>query len=92
MIQGMFGYGGPVEMAAGARRAVELETDGRSPYYSIANFTLGHAAYVEGDLDLATSMLVRSASNDAAPALVRLLSCLGPLAGGGRTRTSRPQP
>ena len=74
MIHGMFGYGGPVEMAAGARRAVELETDGRSPYYSIANFTLGHAAYVEGDLDLATSMLVRSASNDAAPALVRLLS------------------
>ena len=29
MIQGLFGYGGPVEMARGARRAVELETDGR---------------------------------------------------------------
>ena len=46
MIQGIFGYGGPVEMTTGAQRALELETDGRSPFYSIAHMARGHAAYV----------------------------------------------
>ena len=53
LIGGLFGFGGPVEMLAGAQRAVELETDGRSPYYAIAHVSLGHAHYVAGDLDLA---------------------------------------
>ena len=34
MIRGQFGYGGPVDMAAAAQRAVELETDPSSPYYA----------------------------------------------------------
>lgn len=74
MIQGLFGYGGPVEMSAGAQRAVELETDGRSPYYALANLSLGHAAYVAGDLALAESRLERASDNDAAPAIIRVLS------------------
>jgi LuxR family maltose regulon positive regulatory protein len=44
MIQGLFGFGGPIEMASGAQRAVELETDGHSPYYALANLTLAHSA------------------------------------------------
>jgi LuxR family maltose regulon positive regulatory protein len=74
MIQGVFGYGGPIEMANGAQRALELETDGRSPYYSIAHMARGHAAYVAGDLELATNLLAKASHNEAAPSLIRALS------------------
>ena len=74
MIQGLFGFGGPVEMAAGAQRAVELETDGRSPFYAIANLSLGHAAYVAGDLERAGSLLAKATHNDSAQAIIRVLS------------------
>ena len=53
MINGLFGYAGPEELAAGVQRAVELETDEQSPYYAVAHFTAGHLAYVRGDLDAA---------------------------------------
>jgi len=78
MIQGLFGYGGPIEMTSGAQRALELETDGRSPYYSVALLARGHAAYVDGDLDLAVSLLAKAAHNEAAPPIIRTLalSCL----------------
>jgi LuxR family maltose regulon positive regulatory protein len=74
MIQGIFGYGGPIEMMTGAQRAVELETDGRSPYYSIAQLSRGHAAYVAGDLELATSLLAKASHNEAAPAVIRVMA------------------
>ena len=74
MIQGLFGFGGPVEMAAGAQRAVELETDGRSPFYAIANLSLGHAAYIAGDLERAGTLLAKATDNDAAQAIIRVLS------------------
>ncbi len=74
MIQGVFGYGGPTEMLTGAQRALELETDGRSPYYAIAHMSRGHAAYVAGDLDLATNLLARASHNEAAPSIIRVLS------------------
>ena len=60
MIRGLFGYGGPVDMAAGAQRAVELETDSSSPYYSVAQAALGHSAYVQGDLELASTTCSRT--------------------------------
>ena len=74
MIEGLFGFGGPIEMAVGARRAVELETDGRSPFYAIALMSLGHVAYVEGDLDRAGSLLARAMHNDAAQAIIQVMS------------------
>lgn len=74
MIQGLFGYGGPVEMAAAAQRAVELETDGLSPFYSMATLTLGHAAYVSGNLDSAAVVLAKAAYNEAAPSIIKALS------------------
>lgn len=74
MIQGIFGYDGPVEMAAGAQRAIELETDGRLPFYSIAHMARGHAAYVAGDLALAADLLTKAANTEVAPAIVRLLA------------------
>jgi LuxR family maltose regulon positive regulatory protein len=72
MIQGLFGYGGPVEMASGAQRAVDLET-GNSPYHAVAVLTLAHSAYVAGELDRANSLLARTNGNGAAPELVRVL-------------------
>ena len=74
MIKGLFGYGGPVDMALSARRAVELETDGRSPYYAVASLSLGHTAYVSGDLDAAASLLTKGAYNEAAPDIIQILS------------------
>ena len=74
MIQGLFGYGGLREMRAGARRAVELETDTHSPYYALATLALGHATYVSGDLDAAASLLNKAAYNEAAPAVIQILS------------------
>ena len=74
MIQGLFGYDGPIEMTRGAQRALELETDGRSPFYAIAHMARGHAAYVAGDLDLAITLLAKAAHNEAAPPIIRMLA------------------
>ncbi|MFI5428555.1 hypothetical protein [Aeromicrobium sp. UC242_57] len=51
MINGLFGYGGPSQMLHGAERAVTLETDRSSPFYALAQVTLGHA-----DVSSATSI------------------------------------
>jgi LuxR family maltose regulon positive regulatory protein len=77
MIQGVFGYDGPVEMTNGAQRALELETDGASPYYSIAHMSRGHAAYVAGDLDMAVNLFTKASHNEAAPAIIRVLALSG---------------
>ncbi len=74
MIRGVFGYDGPVEMTKGAERALELETDGRSHYYSVAHLSAGHAAYVAGDLETAVNHLSKSAYNEAASPIIRLLA------------------
>jgi LuxR family transcriptional regulator, maltose regulon positive regulatory protein len=74
LIQGMFGYGGPVEMMAGARRAGELETDARTPQYALAQRNLGHAAYVLGDLQAAVPPLTKAVHSEAAPPMVRLFA------------------
>ena len=72
LIEGLFGYGGPVAMRAGAQRAAELETDGLSPFYCIAQFSVGHAAFVAGELNLATEFLDRAARSEAGPAIGRV--------------------
>ncbi len=72
MIQGLFGYGGPVEMMTGAQRAVALETDIGSPFFAVANVALGHASYVAGDLDGALTSLRRASHSDQAPGTIRV--------------------
>ena len=71
LIQGMSGYGGPRQMAAAAQRAAELETDGRSPWFGFANFALGHARYVAGDLEAGMSVLPKAAYNDSSFAITK---------------------
>ncbi|MGZ5398402.1 MAG: LuxR C-terminal-related transcriptional regulator [Nocardioides sp.] len=73
MIHGLFGYGGPAEMMSGAERAVALETDRHSPFFAVANLTLGHAAYVAGDLGRAVAALSDAWRNDRAPRIIRSL-------------------
>ena len=74
MIRGLFGFGGVLDMTTAAQRAVELETDGGSPNYSIATTSLGHAAYVQGDLVDAVDLLAKATYNAAAPPLFRMFS------------------
>ena len=44
LIRGLFGFDGPVGMLAAARRAAELETDGNTRWYGVANTALGPLA------------------------------------------------
>ena len=61
-------------MLAASQRAVELETDRRSPFYAIANAALGQATYVLGDLDRAVVALGAAARSDGAPKIIKVLS------------------
>ena len=74
MIRGLFGYDGPTAMLAASHRAVELETDGHSPFYAIARTALGEAFFVHGDLDRAVTVLEAAAHSDSAPHVVKVLS------------------
>lgn len=74
MIQGVFGYGGPDQMTSAAQRAMELELDVRSPFYSVARLAGGHAAYVAGDLEGTLDRATDAAWNDAAPHIVQVLA------------------
>jgi LuxR family maltose regulon positive regulatory protein len=74
LIRGLLGFDGPSIMLASARRAIELETDGTSPWYAMANAALGHAAYIAGDLHTAMTVAPKAAYSEAAPALIRIIS------------------
>lgn len=74
LIRGLFGFDGPVDMLAAARRAVELEDDDNALWYGTAKTALGHASYVAGDLMPAADLLSRGAHSETAPAIVRILA------------------
>jgi LuxR family maltose regulon positive regulatory protein len=74
LIRAMFGYDGPDQMLADARRAVELERDETSTWYAAALVTLGHASYVTGDLEQARDRLTQAAAARVAPATVHVLA------------------
>jgi LuxR family transcriptional regulator, maltose regulon positive regulatory protein len=69
-----FGFGGPLDMMAAARRAARLETNGQSAQYVIAQATLGHAHYVLGELDQAVPPLRAAIRSDGAPGMIRILA------------------
>jgi LuxR family maltose regulon positive regulatory protein len=73
-MRALFGFDGPVDMMAAARRAAELETNGRSAQYVIAQATLGHAYYLQGELDQAVPHLQAAIRGDGAPGLLRILA------------------
>lgn len=73
-MRALLGFGGPLDMMAAARRAAELETNGRSAQYVIAQATLGHAHYLQGELDQAVPHLQAAIRGDGAPGLLRILA------------------
>jgi LuxR family maltose regulon positive regulatory protein len=73
-LRALFGFGGPVDMLAAARRATHLETDGRSAQFAIAQAALGHAHYVQGELDQAVPPLRVATRADGAPGMIRILT------------------
>lgn len=73
-MRALFGFGGPLDMMAAARLATRLETDGRTAQFVIAQATLGHAHYVQGDLDQAIPPLRAATRSDGAPGMVRTLA------------------
>jgi LuxR family transcriptional regulator, maltose regulon positive regulatory protein len=74
LIRGLFGFGGPLDMQSYATRAAELETNGSTPWFAVANTALGHASYTMGDLDTAVGVLPKAASGETTPALLRILA------------------
>jgi LuxR family transcriptional regulator, maltose regulon positive regulatory protein len=71
IIRGMTGYEGPLRMMESSQLAVQLETDGNSQSFTLAQFALGHAHYVAGDLEAATSYLPKAAYSGSAAAITR---------------------
>jgi len=71
ILRALTGYGGPPVMLASALRAGELETDPSTPWYAFAQFTLGHAHYVLGDLKPAMRSLSLAAENGACTPTLR---------------------
>ena len=74
LIGGLFGFDGPDRMLADARRATELENDSSTPWYAVARVSLGHAAFVIGDIGLARTMLTAAVRAPVAPLTVRRLA------------------
>jgi LuxR family maltose regulon positive regulatory protein len=74
LVRGTFGFDGPDQMLADARRAVQLETDSGTPWYAVALSALGYAAFVTGDVELARRNLAGAARAPAAPATIRVLA------------------
>jgi LuxR family maltose regulon positive regulatory protein len=58
-------------MLASGQRAVELETDGSTPWFAAAHFSLGHALYVAGDLEAAATVLPKAAYSTAGATIIR---------------------
>ncbi len=73
-MRAILGYGGPVDMMEAARRAVQLETDGRSAQFGIAQAALGHALYLQDELDDAVPHLRAATRTDGAPGMIRILA------------------
>ncbi len=74
LLEGMTGHGGVAQLLSAARRAAELESDPRSPWYAAANFGLGHARYAVGDLDGALEVLPRAAYSETTFPIIRVFA------------------
>jgi LuxR family transcriptional regulator, maltose regulon positive regulatory protein len=72
ILRGSFGFDGPEEMLAAARKAVELAPDEGSPWCASAHLTLGNALLIVGDDAGAEGWLRRVLANTEAPGLTRI--------------------
>jgi LuxR family maltose regulon positive regulatory protein len=74
LVRAMFGFDGPEQMLADAHRAVDLESDGDTPWSAVAHAALGYAGYLTANVALARQHLGDAARAPAAPAMIRVLA------------------
>jgi LuxR family maltose regulon positive regulatory protein len=74
LLTGLTGYDGPDQLLRSGQLAARLEDDPTSPWYASAQFILGHAHYVLGDLEAAIDALRRAAYSASALPMFRQLS------------------
>jgi LuxR family transcriptional regulator, maltose regulon positive regulatory protein len=74
LLRGVYGFEGLPVMRESARRAVELETDPGSPWYTLAQAAYGFSLYLSGDLRSAEAALEKAARNEWSATLLGILA------------------
>ena len=74
LLRGVYGFDGLPVMRESARRATALETDPRSPWYTLARAAYGFSLYLSGDLEAAEAELGDAARSEACATLIGILA------------------
>ena len=74
LLRGVYGFDGLRVMRESARRAVELENDPGSAWYTLARATLGFSLYLSGEFPAAASALEEAVASPASRTLIGVLA------------------
>ncbi len=74
LLRGLYGFEGLRVMRDSARRAVELEADPGSPWYTLARAAYGFSLYLSGDLETAEEVLEEAACTEACGTVIGILA------------------
>jgi LuxR family transcriptional regulator, maltose regulon positive regulatory protein len=74
LLQASFGFEGIQVMSDSARAAAELESDPRSPWYTLARAALGAALYLSGELEAAGEPLTEALAGNPSVTVARVLA------------------
>ena len=74
LLRGVYGFDGLPVMRESARHATGLETDPRSPWYTLARAAYGFSLYLSGDLKAAEAELEDAARSEACATLIGILA------------------
>ena len=74
LLRGVYGFDGLPVMRESARQATRLETNPRSPWYTLARAAYGFSLYLSGDLTAAETVLEDAARSEACATLIGILA------------------
>ena len=74
LLRGVYGFDGLPVMRESARQATRLETNPRSPWYTLARAAYGFSLYLSGDLAAAETVLEDAARSEACATLIGILA------------------
>ena len=74
LLRGVYGFDGLPVMRESARQATRLETNPRSPWYTLARAAYGFSLYLSGDLTAAEAVLEDAARSEACATLIGILA------------------
>ena len=74
LLRGSFGFDGIQVMSDSAQAAAELESDPRSPWYTLARAALGAALYLSGELEAAGAPLTDALGGNPSVVVARVLA------------------